>query len=115
MSHADLLREGVALILREVMEVEVAQLAGGERYERAGARQAYRNGYRPRRFDTRVGTIELEIPKLRSGPSYFPSFLEARTRSEQAMLAVVMRGVRGGGVHPQGGAPGPAAGHRGDQ
>lgn len=89
--HADLLREGVALILREVMEMEVAQLAGGERYERAGERQAYRNGYRPRRFDTRVGTIELEIPKLRSGPSYFPSFLEARTRSEQAMLAVVMQ------------------------
>jgi len=88
--HADLLREGVALVLREVMELEVARLAGGERYERAEGRQAYRNGYRPRRLDTRVGTLELEIPKLRSGPSYLPSFLEARKRSEQALLSVVM-------------------------
>jgi transposase-like protein len=89
--HADLLREGVALILAEVMEMEVARLAGGERYERTGERAAYRNGYRPRRFDTRVGTLELEIPRLRSGPSYLPSFLEARKRSEQALLSVVMQ------------------------
>ena len=88
--HADLLREGVALVLAEVMELEVARLAGAERYERAEDRAAYRNGYRPRRFDTRVGTLELEIPKLRSGPSYLPSFLEARTRAEQAVLSVVM-------------------------
>ena len=88
--HADLLREGVALVLREVMEMEVARLAGGERYERTDERAAYRNGYRPRRLDTRVGTLELEIPKLRSGPSYMPSFLEARKRSEQALLSVVM-------------------------
>jgi transposase-like protein len=88
--HADLLREGVALVLREVMEMEVARLAGGERYERSEDRQAYRNGYRPRRLDTRVGTLQLEIPKLRQGPSYLPSFLEARTRSEQALLSVVM-------------------------
>jgi Transposase, Mutator family len=46
--HADLLREGVALVLREVMEMEVARLAGAERYERSGERAAYRNGYRPR-------------------------------------------------------------------
>jgi putative transposase len=88
--HADLLREGVALVLREVMELEVERLAGAERYERSEERASYRNGYRPRRFDTRVGTLELEIPKLRSGPSYLPSFLEARTRSEQALLSVVM-------------------------
>jgi putative transposase len=88
--HADLLREGVALVLREVMEMEVARLAGGDRYERCEERQAYRNGYRTRRLDTRVGTLELEIPKLRSGPSYLPSFLEARKRSEQALLSVVM-------------------------
>jgi hypothetical protein len=88
--HADLLREGVALVLREVMELEVGRLAGAERYERSDERASYRNGYRPRRFDTRVGTIALEIPKLRSGPSYLPSFLEARTRSEQALLLVVM-------------------------
>jgi Transposase, Mutator family/Acyl-CoA dehydrogenase, C-terminal domain len=89
--HADLLREGVALILAEVMEMEVARLAGGERYERTDERAAYRNGYRPRRLDTRVGTLELEIPRLRSGPSYLPSFLEARKRSEQALLSVVMQ------------------------
>jgi putative transposase len=88
--HADLLREGVALVLREVMEMEVARLAGGERYERTGERQAYRNGYRPRRLDTRVGTLELQIPRLASGPSYLPSFLEARTRSEQALVSVVI-------------------------
>jgi len=66
--HADLLREGVALVLREVMEMEVARLAGAERYERSGERAAYRNGCRPRELGTRVGTLELEIPKLRSGP-----------------------------------------------
>ena len=54
--HGDLLREGVALVLREVMELEVARLAGAERYERTEERAAYRNGYRSRRFDTRVGT-----------------------------------------------------------
>ncbi|MGE0029243.1 MAG: transposase [Thermoleophilia bacterium] len=69
--HADLLREGVALVLREVMEMEVARLAGGERcYERAEDRQAYRDGYRPWRLDTRVGTLEQKIPKLRQGPSW---------------------------------------------
>jgi len=88
--HADLLREGVALVLREVMEMEVARLAGAERYERSGERAAYRNGYRPRELATRVGTLELHVPKLRSGQSYLPSFLEARKRSEQALLAVVM-------------------------
>lgn len=65
--HADILREGVALVLREVMEMEVARLAGGDRYERSEDRTSYRNGYRPRRFDTRVGTLELEIPKLVRG------------------------------------------------
>lgn len=88
--HADLLREGVALVLREVMEMEVARLAGAEHYERTDDRRAYRNGYRTRRLDTRVGTLELEIPKLRSGSSYMPSFLEARKRSEQALVSVVM-------------------------
>lgn len=89
--HGDLLRESVALVLREIMELEVAEHAGAERYERTGERASYRNGYRPRRLDTRVGTIELQIPKLRSGSSYLPSFLEARTRSEQALLSVVMQ------------------------
>jgi transposase-like protein len=86
--HADVLREGVALVYRELMEAEVAEQTGAERYERSEERAAYRNGYRPRSLNTRVGTLELAIPKLRSG-SYFPSFLEPRKRSEQALLSVV--------------------------
>src|SRR5690349_10575244 len=81
--HADVLREAVALVVREVMDAEVAAQVGADRYERSETRQAYRNGYRQRPWDTRVGTLELAIPKLRSG-SFFPSFLEPRRRSEQA-------------------------------
>jgi putative transposase len=87
--HADVLRESVALMVREIMEVEVAQLAGAELGERApGRRAAQRNGYRERRWDTRVGEVELAIPRLRTG-SYLPSFLEPRRRAEQALVAVV--------------------------
>src|ERR1700761_9002848 len=87
--HADVLRESVALMVRDIMELEVAQLAGAELGERApDRRQAQRNGYRERRWDTRVGEIELEIPRLRTG-SYLPSFLEPRRRAEQALVAVV--------------------------
>jgi len=87
--HADVLRESVAVMVREIMELEVAQLVGAELGERApGRRAAQRNGYRDRRWDTRVGEIELQIPKLRTG-SYLPSFLEPRRRAEQALVAVV--------------------------
>ncbi len=87
--HADVLRESVAVMVREMMELEVGQLAGAELGERApGRRQAQRNGYRERRWDTRVGEIELQIPRLRTG-SYLPSFLEPRRRAEQALVAVV--------------------------
>jgi transposase-like protein len=87
--HADVLRESVAVMGREIMEVEIAQLAGAEHGERAPARRvAQRNGYRDRRWDTRVGEVELEIPRLRTG-SYLPSFLEPRRRAEQALVAVV--------------------------
>ncbi len=86
--HADLLRDGVALLYRELMEAEVGDLVGADRYERTDERVTFRNGYRSRQLNTRVGTLELAIPKLRSG-SYFPSFLEPRKRSEQALLSVV--------------------------
>ncbi len=87
--HADILRESVALMVHQVMEAEIAELAGAELGERApDRRQAHRNGYRSRRWDTRVGEIELAIPKLRTG-SYLPSFLEPRRRAEQALVAVV--------------------------
>jgi putative transposase len=86
--HADVLRDSVRMILGELMEAEVAKLAGAERYEHTPERVAQRNGYRQRGWDTRVGTLELAIPRLRSG-SYMPSFLEPRRRSEQALVAVV--------------------------
>ena len=86
--HADVVREAVALVVRELMEAEVAEQIGAGRYERSEARQTQRNGYRSRQWDTRVGTLELAIPRLRSG-SFFPSFLEPRRRSEQALVAVV--------------------------
>ena len=93
--HAHLLRESVALVVREVMELEACERAGAERYERSAERSTYRNGYRQREWDTRVGTIELAIPRLRQG-SYLPSFLNARKRSEQALLAVVMEAYTNG-------------------
>jgi putative transposase len=86
--HADVLREAVRMILVELMECEVTEAAGAGLYERSPDRQTQRNGYRPRTFQTRVGTLELAIPRLRQG-TYFPSFLEARRRSEQALVAVV--------------------------
>jgi putative transposase len=87
--HADVLRDSVAWLVTQLMEAEVGGLTGAELGERApDRRQAQRNGYRPRRWDTRVGELELAIPKLRTG-SYFPSFLEPRRRAEQALVAVV--------------------------
>jgi putative transposase len=71
-----------------VMEAEVSAAAGADWYARSDGRVAQRNGYRPREWDTRVGTIELAIPRLRTG-SFFPGFLEPRRRSEQALVAVV--------------------------
>jgi len=88
--HADLVREAVAFLCQQIMEAEVSAQVGAGLGERApDERITHRNGYRPRRFDTRAGSLELFIPKLRQG-SYFPSFLEPRTRSEQALVAVVM-------------------------
>ena len=86
--RSDLLREAVLAVTRQLMEVEVGAKTGAAHGERSLERLAQRNGYRPRRWDTRVGSLELAIPKLRSG-SYFPSFLEPRRRSEEALFAVV--------------------------
>src|SRR5215218_4176034 len=88
--HGDLLRDAVALVVRELMEAEVQTLTGAGRGERSEERVAQLNGYRQRGWETRVGEIELAIPRTRSGPSYFPSFLEPRRRCEQAIVAVVM-------------------------
>ena len=86
--HADVLRESVAWIVAELMEAEVAAKVGAELGERTPERLTQRNGYRARAWDTRVGELELRIPRLRTG-SYFPSFLEPRRRAEQALVAVV--------------------------
>jgi transposase-like protein len=89
--HADVLREAAKAVAQELMELEVSELVGAERGERRpGDRATHRNGYRPRRWDTRAGEIELQIPKIRQG-SYFPSILEPRRRSEQALLSVVQQ------------------------
>jgi transposase-like protein len=86
----DFVREAVVLVARELMEGEVSVEVGAELGEVAPeARLTHRNGYRPRAWETRVGEIELLIPRKRHG-SYFPSFLEPRRRSEQAIVAVVL-------------------------
>ena len=84
----DFLRESLAWVVQQLMEAEVSELIGAGRGERSEERLTHRNGYRPRRWDTRAGELELAIPKLRRG-SYFPSFLEPRRRSEQALVSVV--------------------------
>ena len=84
----DVLREGVRVLAQALMETEVTALVGAERHERSEDRTAYRNGTRVRTWDTRVGTMDLAIPKVRPG-TYFPSLLQPRRRAEQALLAVV--------------------------
>jgi putative transposase len=88
--HADVIRESVRAVAQELMEAEVSELIGAQRGERTEDRATHRNGYRPRRWDTRAGEIELRIPKIRQG-SYFPSFLQPRKRSEQALVSVVQQ------------------------
>jgi transposase-like protein len=88
--HGDLLRDAIALVCREVMDAEISSEVGAGHGERSPERTTHRNGYRPRAWETRVGEIELLIAKKRSGPAYFPSFLEPRRRSEQAIVAVVL-------------------------
>jgi putative transposase len=85
----DVLREGVRMLAQAIMEAEVTKLTGVAHGERDPERRlTNRNGYRERRWDTRVGTIDLAIPRVRDG-SYFPSLLDPRRRAERALLAVV--------------------------
>ena len=85
----DFLREGLRVLIQAVMEAEVATKTGASFGERSSERITYRNGYRTRPWDTRVGTLDLQVPKVREG-SYFPSLLEPRRRS-RALLAVVQQ------------------------
>jgi transposase-like protein len=84
----DVLREGVRVLSEALMELEVTRHVGAERHERTPERTGQRNGYREREWDTRVGTLELRVPRVRDG-SYFPSLLDPRKRGERALVAVV--------------------------
>ena len=87
-SDADLLREMIGFTAQRLMELEVQGRTGAGHGERTPDRINHRNGYRDRVWETRAGTVELKIPKLRKG-SYFPGFLEPRRMSEKALTAVI--------------------------
>ena len=87
-SDADLLREMIGFTAERLMTLEVEGLAGAAHGERSPDRITHRNGYRDRVWETRAGTVELKIPKLRKG-SYFPGFLEPRRMAEKALTAVI--------------------------
>jgi putative transposase len=85
---ADFLKEGVRVLSQALMEMEVQEHVGAARHVRSPSRTGQRNGYRERSWDTRVGTVELKVPRVRDS-SYFPSLLEPRRKAERALAAVV--------------------------
>jgi putative transposase len=85
---AEFLKEGVRALSQALMEMEVEEHIGAARHERTPERKGQRNGYRQRIWDTRVGAVELSVPRVRDS-SYFPSLLEPRKRAERALSAVV--------------------------
>jgi hypothetical protein len=87
-SDADLLREMVGFTAQRLMELEAESLTGAPYGKRSEERVNQRNGFRDRTWETRAGTIELRVPKLRHG-SYFPAFLEPRRMAEKALTAVI--------------------------
>jgi putative transposase len=91
----DFLRAVAEAVLQLLMEADVDGLIGAGRYERSAERATWRNGYRDRSLDTRLGSLQLRIPKLRQG-TYFPPFLEPRKTSERALVAVIQEAWIGG-------------------
>jgi putative transposase len=92
----DFLRSVAESVVQLLMEADVEGLIGAGRYERNAERQTHRNGFRDRALETRLGTLQLRIPKLRAGSSYFPAFLEPRKTSERALVAVIQEAWIGG-------------------
>jgi transposase-like protein len=93
--EGDFLRTVAEAVLQLLMDADVEGLIGAGRYERGVERTTWRNGFRDRTLDTRLGPLQLRIPKLRQG-SYFPPFLEARKSSEKALIAVIQEAWIGG-------------------
>jgi transposase-like protein len=91
----DFLRSVAEAVLQLLMESDVEGLIGAARHERSAERTNWRNGHRERALDTRLGTLQLRVPKLRQG-SYFPPFLEPRKVSEKALVAVIQEAWIGG-------------------
>jgi putative transposase len=94
-SDAELLSEMVGYVANRLMQLDVDLVCKAGRYERSDERENHRNGYRDRAWETRAGTVDLKVPKLRRG-SYFPEFLEPRRASEQALVAVIQEAYIGG-------------------
>jgi putative transposase len=91
----DFLRAVAEAVLQILMESDAEGLIGAGRHERSPERLNYRNGYRDRTLDTRLGQLQLRVPKLRQG-SYFPPFLEPRKMTEKALVAVIQEAWIGG-------------------
>ncbi len=113
-SDATLLREMIGFAAQRLMELETEAVCGASHGERSENRTNLRNGYRDRDWHTRVGTVELRIPKLRRG-SYFPGFLEPRRMAEKALTAVIQEVLCPRHLDPLGGRAGQGHGHGGDQ
>src|ERR687884_2125093 len=93
--ETDFLRAVAEAVLQLLMGTDAGGLIGAGRHERSPERLNWRNGYRERALDTRLGTLQLRVPKLRQG-SYFPPFLEPRKLSEKALVAVIQEAWIGG-------------------